>query len=176
MNKTILLLMAFLVLFTGALFAGGQAEAGEEKATLVFTSWRTEDIDRMNRINDVFESENPGIEVDFQPIKDTEYDAQLKSSLATGVAAVNTDERLQALADNGELALVDARNLTDALHCLQRLRLQHHVEQQMRGEPLSNFLNPRQLPKMAREQLRDAFAIIHDAQQAVRLRFRQGMS
>jgi len=87
MNKTILLLMAFLVLFTGALFAGGQAEAGEEKATLVFTSWRTEDIDRMNRINDVFESENPGIEVDFQPIKDTEYDAQLKSSLATGVAA-----------------------------------------------------------------------------------------
>lgn len=97
-------------------------------------------------------------------------------ALATGVAAVNTDERLQALADNGELALVDARNLTDALHCLQRLRLQHHVEQQMRGEPLSNFLNPRQLPKMAREQLRDAFAIIHDAQQAVRLRFRQGMS
>nr|WP_241262983.1 DUF294 nucleotidyltransferase-like domain-containing protein [Parahaliea mediterranea] len=96
-------------------------------------------------------------------------------ALARGVGAVNTDERLQALADSGELALVDARNLTDALHCLQRLRLQNHVDQQLRGEPLSNFLNPRQLPKMAREQLRDAFAIIHDAQGAVRLRFRQGL-
>lgn len=96
-------------------------------------------------------------------------------ALRHGVVAINTDERLRALEQAGALAKVDARNLTDALHCLQRLRLQNHVEQQLRGESLSNFLNPRSLSKMAREQLRDAFSIIHDAQAGVRLHFRQGL-
>lgn len=91
------------------------------------------------------------------------------------VSAANTDERLRALEHVGALAKVDARNLADALHCLQRLRLQNHVDQQIRNEALSNFIRPRSLSKMAREQLRDAFSIIHDAQSALRLNFRQGM-
>ena len=70
-------------------FAGGaqENETGDEKVKLVFTSWRTEDIDRMNRINDEFTKQYPNIEIDFQPIKDTEYDSQLKNSLAAGVGA-----------------------------------------------------------------------------------------
>jgi len=63
-----------------------ETKAGEP-VTLSFTSWRTEDIERMNRINAVFMEENPNIIVDFQPIKDTEYDAQLTSSLQAGVGA-----------------------------------------------------------------------------------------
>ncbi|GAI43726.1 unnamed protein product, partial [marine sediment metagenome] len=59
----------------------------EEPVTITLTSWRTEDIERMNRINAVFMEEHPNITVDFQPIKDTEYDAQLTSSLETGVGA-----------------------------------------------------------------------------------------
>ena len=34
-----------------------------------------------------FTKANPNIEIDFQPVKDTEYDAQLKQSLAAGVGA-----------------------------------------------------------------------------------------
>ena len=45
----------------------------------------------------------------------------------------------------------------------------------MRGEAVSNFLNPRDLPKMAKEQLRDAFTIIDEAQSAVRQTYRAGM-
>lgn len=86
MKKTLGILL-ILTLAAGALFAGGSSGAEEGKAKLVFTSWRTEDIERMNRINKVFMDANPDIIVDFQPIKDTEYDAQLKSSLETGVAA-----------------------------------------------------------------------------------------
>lgn len=96
-------------------------------------------------------------------------------ALSRSVAAVNTDERLRSLEEAGALVKVDARNLTDALHCLQRLRLQHQVEQQLRGEPVSNLVSPRSLSKMTREQLRDAFSIIHDAQASVRLQFRQGL-
>jgi raffinose/stachyose/melibiose transport system substrate-binding protein len=58
-----------------------------EQVTIKLTSWRTEDIERMNTINAVFMEKNPDIIVDFQPIKDTEYDAQLTSSLETGVGA-----------------------------------------------------------------------------------------
>lgn len=58
-----------------------------EPVTIILTSWRTEDIERMGRINEVFMQSYPNITVDFQPIKDTEYDAQLTSSLEAGVGA-----------------------------------------------------------------------------------------
>lgn len=85
--KKALGLTLILALAAVALFANGGSDADAEKTTIVFTSWRTEDIERMARINQAFMDANPDIIVDFQPIKDTEYDAQLKSSLETGVAA-----------------------------------------------------------------------------------------
>lgn len=92
MRKSILTMLALLLAGTMA-FASGQqgssssSDGSGEKVKLVFTSWRTEDIERMNRINAQFTKENPNIEIDFQPVKDTEYDAQLKQSLAAGVGA-----------------------------------------------------------------------------------------
>ncbi len=96
-------------------------------------------------------------------------------ALRHAITAVNTDERLRALEQCGAIAKKDARNLTDALHCLQRMRLQHQADLLLGGEQLSNFINPRSLSKMAREQLRDAFSIIHDAQSGVRLQYRAGL-
>ena len=85
------LIIAVLLIFTVAsfTFAGGaqETESSDGKVKLVFTSWRTEDIERMNRINDEFTKKYPNIEIDFQPVKDTEYDAQLRQSLAAGVGA-----------------------------------------------------------------------------------------
>jgi len=63
------------------------AAAVEEPVTITITSWRTEDIDRMNNINAVFMEKYPNITVDFQPVKDDEYDAQLITSLEAGVGA-----------------------------------------------------------------------------------------
>jgi CBS domain-containing protein len=96
-------------------------------------------------------------------------------ALANGVAAINTDERLQALAAGRHMTIVDSRNLVDALHYIQQLRIKHQCEQIVRGEKVSNFLNPRDLPKMAKEQLRDAFTIIDDAQSAIRQTYRAGL-
>lgn len=89
-KKSVLALL--FLLLTGILaFASGQqgstADKSGDKVKLVFTSWRTEDIDRMNRINEQFTKEHPNIMIDFEPVKDTEYDAQLKQSLAAGVGA-----------------------------------------------------------------------------------------
>lgn len=96
-------------------------------------------------------------------------------ALAAGIAAVNTDERLSALAAGKHMTIVDSRNLTDALHCIQQQRVLHQCADITGGQPVTNYIDPRTLPKMAREQLRDAFTIIHEAQVAIRNHFRAGM-
>jgi signal-transduction protein with cAMP-binding, CBS, and nucleotidyltransferase domain len=63
----------------------------------------------------------------------------------------------------------------DALHCIQSQSLAHQSQQLLQGLEVSNFLNPRDLPKLAKEQLCDAFTIIDEAQAAVKLVYRQGM-
>lgn len=97
-------------------------------------------------------------------------------ALAAGITAVNTQQRLRALTAGKVLHLVDARNIGDALHCIQQLRMQQQCEQIRRGEPPGNQLNPGELPRLAREQLRDAFTIIDEAQAAVRQRYRAGLA
>ena len=96
-------------------------------------------------------------------------------ALAHGIEAVNTDERLTALAAGKHMTISDSRNLADALHFIQRQRITHQTDQIVRGEGVNNYLNPRSLPKLTKEQLRDAFTIIDDAQTAVRNTYRQGM-
>ena len=56
----------------------------EEPVTIIVTSWRTEDIDAMNAIDAIFMEEHPNIKVEFTPIKNTEYYAQLGTALQTG--------------------------------------------------------------------------------------------
>jgi raffinose/stachyose/melibiose transport system substrate-binding protein len=86
-KKLFCLVVALVFVSSISICVFGQEAAGEKTVELVFTSWRTEDIERMNRINDVFTKENPKIIINFQPIKDTEYDTQLTSSLEAGVGA-----------------------------------------------------------------------------------------
>ena len=96
-------------------------------------------------------------------------------ALAHKIKAVNTDERLKALADARHITIANSRNLADALHFVQQQRIKNQCEQILRGQTVSNFINPRDLPKMAKEQLRDAFTIIDEAQSAVRQTYRAGM-
>ena len=96
-------------------------------------------------------------------------------ALAGGIAAVNTLERIEQLASSGALTLVDSRNLADALNYIQQQRVKHQCEQLMAGGEVNNYLNPRDLPKMAKEQLRDAFTIVDEAQSAIRQRYRAGL-
>ncbi|MEQ8515283.1 MAG: putative nucleotidyltransferase substrate binding domain-containing protein, partial [Chromatocurvus sp.] len=95
-------------------------------------------------------------------------------ALAAGLPAVNTRERLRALTDAGRLALVDSRNLADALHCIQQVRLQHQCAQLEAGKAPDNVIEPRDLPHLAKEQLRDAFTVIDEAQAGVRQTFLGG--
>lgn len=79
--------IAGICLITAVLLVGWQTLAAAEDVNLIFTSWRTEDIEGTRRVLDVYMQAHPGVSVDFQPITDSEYDAQLMSSLQTGTGA-----------------------------------------------------------------------------------------
>ena len=97
-------------------------------------------------------------------------------ALAHKITAINTDERLQELTRTKVLTINDSRNLQDALHFIMRLRINSQARQITRGEQITNQCNPKDLPKMAKKQLRDAFTIVDNAQTAIRLKFRAGLS
>lgn len=96
-------------------------------------------------------------------------------ALSHGIASVNTLERLQELARSKSMTRYDSRNMADALRFLMQVRLQIQASQIRENQPLSNYVNPRELPKLAREQLRDAFKVVDNAQRSVRLTYLQGM-
>ena len=79
--------IAGICLIAAVLLVGWQTLAAAEDVNLIFTSWRTEDIEGTRRVLDVYMQAHPGVSVDFQPITDSEYDAQLMSSLQTGTGA-----------------------------------------------------------------------------------------
>ncbi len=96
-------------------------------------------------------------------------------ALANGLPQVNTFARLKALAESRCMSISDSRNLQDALQVIMQARLEAQAQQLVAGQRTSNYLNPDELSKLVRKQLRDAFGVVKDAQQTVRLRYRPGL-
>lgn len=95
-------------------------------------------------------------------------------SIANSVMEVNSLERFAALASAKKMALKDSRNLQDALNFIMQIRLENQCQQIREAKTPDNFINPKQLGSLARRQLRDAFALINDAQDALALDFSGG--
>ena len=96
-------------------------------------------------------------------------------ALANGLFEVNTIDRLRALVDCKAMTIVDSRNIQDALQVLMQLRLTHQAQDIVKGQNPSNYVNPASLSKIVAKQLKDAFGIVKDAQQGIKLKYRQGL-
>ncbi|WP_243748928.1 putative nucleotidyltransferase substrate binding domain-containing protein [Pseudomaricurvus alcaniphilus] len=96
-------------------------------------------------------------------------------ALAHGVSAVNTIERLQALADAKVMSIEDSRNLQDALRLIMQTRIQGQVRQLTAGVPADNYIDPAELSRQVRGLLRDSFSLVADAQQSIKLNYRAGL-
>jgi raffinose/stachyose/melibiose transport system substrate-binding protein len=83
LSKTGVVVAALLMVFVLSVFAGGTKEGAQKQVTVTVTSWRTDDITAMNAINAAFMKKYPNITVKFDPIKNTEYAAQLQTALET---------------------------------------------------------------------------------------------
>lgn len=85
-------------------------------------------------------------------------------ALQEGVSAVNTLERLKAVAGTKSLSRSSARNLIDAFEFLAYLRLSHQARLLQNGKKADNFLPPKAISKLEREHLKDAFKVIKELQ------------
>lgn len=87
-------------------------------------------------------------------------------ALAEGISAVNTIERIQQAAGTPSLTRESAENLIDAYEFLGMLRVEHQAKELMRGESADNYLSPKEISKLEREHLKDAFKVIKHLQDA----------
>ncbi|TKD71096.1 ABC transporter substrate-binding protein [Pseudalkalibacillus hwajinpoensis] len=73
-----------LVLSACSSQSGGNSGDSEGEVTLTIGSWRTEDKGSYQKVIDKFNEENPDINVEFKPSKNTEYNTILNTALQSG--------------------------------------------------------------------------------------------
>ncbi len=95
-------------------------------------------------------------------------------ALSEKLEVTNTFDRLRALGPTPALAPDDALDLTVALEHVGYYRLQHQRRQIDRGEQPDNYLDPNELSRLERDDLKRAFVAISAHQDGLRRRFNTG--
>jgi CBS domain-containing protein len=94
--------------------------------------------------------------------------------LAAGLAEVNTWDRLDAAAGQGELSAQGAADLRDALEFISAVRLRHQARRIKQEQAPNNFVPPNKLSHFERNNLKDAFALVRTMQSVLAQRFQTG--
>ncbi|TMP36722.1 DUF294 nucleotidyltransferase-like domain-containing protein [Pseudoalteromonas rubra] len=92
-------------------------------------------------------------------------------ALQAGIRKANTLQRLRALKSHQVLSGEDIANLQDCWRFLTQLRLRTQIDRE--GLP-ENCINPEQLSSLERHQLKEAFQLVKQAQQACAFKFARG--
>ena len=85
-------------------------------------------------------------------------------ALSEGVFAVNTIERLKQCAGTKSLTKAAAMNLIDAYEFLTSVRLEHQARCLTEGLPVNSYIAPKQISRLERQHLKDAFKVIKSMQ------------
>jgi CBS domain-containing protein len=88
-------------------------------------------------------------------------------ALSAGSRAKTTVDRLRAGAARGSVPSERAEELLEAFATVCRVRLEHQAAQVERGATPDNHVDPRELPPLARRQLKEAFRAVARAQKAL---------
>jgi len=92
-------------------------------------------------------------------------------ALETGVREANTFRRIELVVEAGKMNEDDASSLRDALILINRIRLSHQSAQMSAGEKPTNFVPPEDLSPLMRRNLKAAFMLVVEAQNALALRY-----
>jgi len=92
-------------------------------------------------------------------------------ALSAGISEVNTRQRLQKLMALQAIDVKTGQDLLDAFDVLSQLRWEKHAQELSAGHDVTNLLDPAGLSSLQRHQLKDCFAVINQAQSALRYRF-----
>jgi CBS domain-containing protein len=92
-------------------------------------------------------------------------------ALEAGIREANTYRRLALAVEAGAMNENDASSLRDALILINRIRLSHQSAQMSAGEKPSNFVPTEDLSPLMRRNLKAAFMLVVEAQNALALRY-----
>ena len=95
-------------------------------------------------------------------------------ALAGGIAAVNTQDRLEASGQAGEVSVKGAHDLRDSLEFLAGVRITHQARQMQQDLPPDNFLRLDELSNFERSQLKEAFGVVQTLQGVLGSRYQGG--
>lgn len=98
-------------------------------------------------------------------------DAARVLALESGIAATNTMERLEAVADKGKLKPGFLSELDDAYDFINFIRISHHLQSRSRGDFMNNFIDPSRLNNIQRKWLKESFAIVSRLQEKLSIRY-----
>jgi CBS domain-containing protein len=92
-------------------------------------------------------------------------------ALEAGVREANTYRRIELVVEAGMMNENDASSLRDALMLINRIRLMHQSAQMSAGEKPSNFVPIEDLSPLMRRNLKAAFMLVVEAQNALAQRY-----
>lgn len=93
-------------------------------------------------------------------------------ALAGGLHAVNTWERLDAIAASNGITQVNIDDLKDAFEFISMVRLQHQAKQIEQGQKPNNYVPPEELSALERRHLKDAFEVVSNLQDFMSTRYK----
>jgi CBS domain-containing protein len=92
-------------------------------------------------------------------------------ALEGGIKVANTFRRIEQATAAGVMNETDASSLRDALILINRIRISHQSQQMIAGEKPSNYVPPELLSPLMRRNLKAAFMLVQEAQNALELRY-----
>ncbi|MCF5631644.1 cyclic nucleotide-binding protein, partial [Pseudomonas syringae] len=92
-------------------------------------------------------------------------------ALANGIAANNTQERLQQLVEREIIDPLDGAAYEEAYHFIQQTRMQQHQLQSRQNLTYSNRIDPDTLNHLDRRILRESFRQAQRLQTSLTLRY-----
>lgn len=96
-------------------------------------------------------------------------------ALHEGISEVSTLARLDKLLGRHILSKKDVKNLKDAMEFVASMRLKNQGEQLKAGKTPNNYLQPKEMSRLMRHQLKDAFEAVHAGQKGLQLKFTRGV-
>ena len=92
-------------------------------------------------------------------------------ALEGGIREPNTFRRIERAIEEGILNENDGNSLRDAFKLISRIRLVRQAEQMAAGEKPSNFVSPEELSPLMRRNLKAAFTLVLQSQNALAERY-----
>jgi CBS domain-containing protein len=92
-------------------------------------------------------------------------------ALEGGITKANTFSRIRRAVAEGVMNANDAASLRDALVLINRVRLEHQAEQMAAGHEPTHFVPPNELSPLMRRNLKAAFMLVIEAQNALAHRY-----